>query len=173
MNCFSCRAELGERPPLDDAIELDGLALEAADIMRGRASTTRHTLELTRVEPVELRGNEALLREATVELVENACRYATAGSSIGLSTYAAEERAHVSVTSAGPPLPPELAEGPPGSPDAGRSLPGPVDRALDRRGPWRTPGLPAPRRYQPFHSDLPVAAAPGRMRPQEDGANRD
>jgi signal transduction histidine kinase len=102
------QAELGERPPLLDPIELDGLALETADLMRGRASATQHALELRRVEPVELKGHELLLREATIELLENACRHASPGTTIALSAYPAGSEAHISVASAGSPVSPEV-----------------------------------------------------------------
>lgn len=108
------QAELGERPPLQDPVELDGLALEAADLMRGRASATHHALELLRVEPVELKGHEVLLREATIELLENACRHAVPGTAIALSAYPTGDEAHISVASSGPPVSPDLV-----SPDTG------------------------------------------------------
>jgi len=107
------QAELGERPPLRDPVELDGLALEAADLMRGRASATQHALELRRVEPVELKGHELLLREATLELLENACRHSIPGTAIALSAYPTDGEAHISVASSGPPVSPEVIS-PPG-----------------------------------------------------------
>jgi len=114
------QAELGEQPPLDDTIEIDGLVLEATDLMRGRASVTRHTLELGEVEPVALRGNEALLREAVVELLENACRHAEPGSTIVISAHRQDDRAALSVRSSGPAVPANLLEES-GSPEDGRS----------------------------------------------------
>ena len=82
------RAEAGERVPLTDLVELDGLALECADLMRGRAHALGRRLELTRVDAVSVIGSEPLLREAVVELLENACRHGGSASPIRLSACA-------------------------------------------------------------------------------------
>ena len=50
-------------------------SLECADLMRARAQGAGQRLELLQVDPVSVRGNEALLKEALLELIENACRY--------------------------------------------------------------------------------------------------
>jgi len=108
-------AEAGERPPLTDDVELDGLALECADLMRGRARGLHRTLKLERVEPVQARGNEALLREALLELTENALRHGASDAPVGLSAYADDGRATIAVSSGGPP-PPASALHEPASP---------------------------------------------------------
>jgi len=100
------RATAGDRPPLEDDVELDGLAWQCADLMRSRAQATRHRLELGVVEPVVIRGNEDLLREACLELVENACRHSPADSPIRLSVVAERGTAALTVTSGGAPIPP-------------------------------------------------------------------
>lgn len=81
------RAEAGERPPLDEAVELDGLALDCADLMRGRAQALGRRLELSRVEPVIVEGSEPLLREALLELLENACRHGSSTQPVRISVY--------------------------------------------------------------------------------------
>ena len=68
-------AEASATIPLDDDVELDGLVLDCTDLMRARATATGRTLALGVVEPVIVRGNAGLLREALLELLENACRY--------------------------------------------------------------------------------------------------
>src|SRR6185312_16238789 len=78
-------AQTGEQVPLDDEVELDGLALECADLMRGRAAQLSRSLMLGRVEPITVRGSERLLREALVELIENACRHGSAEPAIQVS----------------------------------------------------------------------------------------
>lgn len=106
-------AEAGERPPLGDVVELDGLALECTDLMRGRARGLRRSLELERVEPVQARGNEALLREALLELIENALRHGAPDVPVAVSAYADDGRAAIGVSSGGPPpLPQALSESP-------------------------------------------------------------
>ena len=75
------RMEAGERPPLRDVVELDALALEATDLFRARAKALGQHLELDEITDCELTGDEALLREALLELLENACRHGETGSS--------------------------------------------------------------------------------------------
>jgi signal transduction histidine kinase len=101
------RASAGERPPLTDTVELDGLAFECADLMRGRAQQLGRRLELARVEPVSVKGSEPLLREAVVELVENACRHGTARLPVALSAFRTGRQAVLEITNAaGPEAPP-------------------------------------------------------------------
>lgn len=98
-------AEAGERPQLTDEIELDGIALECADLMRRRASEEGHRLELDRVEPLRATGNDALVRELVLELLENAVRHGEPTAPIRVSAYGDGSCvACVDVTSAGPPL---------------------------------------------------------------------
>jgi signal transduction histidine kinase len=79
------QAEAGERPALNEVVELDGLVLECADLMRARAQGLGQRLELLQVDPVSVRGNEALLKEALLELIENACRYGGTDRPISIS----------------------------------------------------------------------------------------
>jgi signal transduction histidine kinase len=95
------QADAGERPPLTDTIELDGLALESADLMRGRAQRAHRSLELDRVESAVAYGNEQLLREALLELLENALKHGADGA-VRISAYNEGDRAHIAVASAGP-----------------------------------------------------------------------
>lgn len=106
------QAEAGERPPIRDTVELDGLALECTDLMRGRAQQAQRTLELDRVDGDVARGNEFLLREALLELIENAVRHGGAERPIRVSAYCERERAHLQVASAGPPIPSAVVESP-------------------------------------------------------------
>lgn len=103
--------EAGERLNLTGTVELDGLVLECADLMRGRAQALGRRLELLRVEPVSVRGSEALLREAVLELVENACRYGSPDSSIAISAFSTETAGCVLVASAGEPVTSAPADG--------------------------------------------------------------
>lgn len=94
-------AEAGDRPPMDDAVELDGLALECADLMRGRAQRAHHSLELDRVEPGVARGSEQLLREALLELIENAVKHGDPAQPIRVSAYSENGAASLAVCSGG------------------------------------------------------------------------
>jgi signal transduction histidine kinase len=108
------RATAGDRPPLTDDVELDGLVWQCADLMRARAQATRHHLELGEVEPLLVRGNEDLLREACLELVENACKHTSPDTLIRLSVSADAGTAFLAVTSQGPVIPEERLSASPG-----------------------------------------------------------
>jgi len=98
-------AEAGDRPPLDEVVELDGLVLECGDLMRARAQALERRLELARADAVAVRGNEDLLREAVLELIENACRHGGGEAPIRISAFAEGATAILEVASNGAPLP--------------------------------------------------------------------
>lgn len=98
-------AEAGERPVLIRGVELDGVVLAAADLMRGRASVLERALAFGVVEDVTVTGAEPLLQEAVVELLENACRHGTGEQPVGIGVRRDGDRAVVAVTSAGPAIP--------------------------------------------------------------------
>lgn len=98
------RAEAGERPALSDKVDLDGLALDCTDMMRGRASEKGHRLELGTVEAATVVGNGPLLREVLLELIENAIRHGDPSRAIQVTAYTKGADAHIEVESAGPPL---------------------------------------------------------------------
>jgi signal transduction histidine kinase len=107
-------AQAGEQAALDDLVELDGLAFECADLMRGRAAQSCHALGLGDIEPVTVRGSGRLLREALIELIENACRHGTRESDIQVSVYSEGRIAWMAVASGGPPIPAAHLEAVPG-----------------------------------------------------------
>jgi len=110
-------AEAGQRPSLTDDVELDGLALECSDLLRGRAQAERRTLELRRVDPVLVRGNATLLREALVELLANAIKHGAAERPVAVSVYREDGDAVLSVSSGGPRWVPAENGTEPGAPD--------------------------------------------------------
>ena len=99
------RMEAGERPPLRDDVELDALALEATDLFRARAQSLGQHLELGDVAPCEVAGDEALLREALLELLENACRHGQPGHPVAVSVRRDRENVRLEVSNAGAPIP--------------------------------------------------------------------
>lgn len=94
---FLARAEAGERAPMTERVELDGLALECADLMRGRAQALGCKLELSRVDPTVVLGSEHLLREALLELLENACRHGSPTGPVRLSVLGEKSEAVLEV----------------------------------------------------------------------------
>jgi two-component system heavy metal sensor histidine kinase CusS len=102
-------AQAGEPLELSETIELDALALECADAMRGRARMLDRRLQLGGVRPVTIRGNAVALREAVLELLENGVRHGTGGGVVQIEVTEAEGAACVTVSSAGPPVSPRGA----------------------------------------------------------------
>ena len=98
------RMEAGERPPLRDDVELDSLALDATDMFRSRARTLGRHLELGDVTPCVLRGDEALLREALLELLENACRHGDPAGPVVVSVRPDGDAWLLAVRNAGAPI---------------------------------------------------------------------
>lgn len=108
-------ARAGSAPRVDATVDLEELMLEVAEAMRGRARQLGSPLRFRTMGQMLVPGNRALLREAAIELVENALRHGSAGEVVELGL--AVEGAGVCVGSAGPvfELPPAgadpLAEG--------------------------------------------------------------
>jgi signal transduction histidine kinase len=97
-------AQAGEPMRLDDDVELDGLVLECTDLMRARASELGRSLAIGRAEPIIVRGNTMLLREAMLELIENGLRHGTPEMPITVSVHGEGQLALLAVESAGQPF---------------------------------------------------------------------
>ncbi len=80
-------SEAGDIPSFTDDVELSGLVVECADLMRGRARSMGHVFEINSHGSLHAQGNEQLLREAYLELIENAVKYGTPGEPIKLGAY--------------------------------------------------------------------------------------
>ena len=98
-------ARTGERPALDDAVELDALVLECAEVLRGRAHDLGRGLMLDEVAPVVVRGNHALLREALLEMIENALRHGSDAAPVSVSVLSDAGVTQLVVSNTGPPVP--------------------------------------------------------------------
>jgi signal transduction histidine kinase len=95
-------ARSGEPVRRDDDVELDGLVLECTDLMRARAMDLGRSLAIGDAQHVTVRGNAALLQEALLELVENACRHGSSDAPVTVSVRGTGGSAAIEVTSAGP-----------------------------------------------------------------------
>ena len=71
-------ARAGSSPVVDEKVDLEELVLETADAMRARAHQLGRRLAFREVAPVTVLGHPGLLREAVLELLENAVRHGTA-----------------------------------------------------------------------------------------------
>ena len=99
------RAQAGERPQLADAVDLDGLVFEGADLFRARAHAIGRALELGTMDAVEVTGDAMLLREAVMELLENACRHSTGDGPVRISVSTRGPSAVIAVENPGAALP--------------------------------------------------------------------
>ena len=95
-------AESGTDFRRDDVVELDDLALECTDLMRGRAAALGRSLSLVDLAPLSVRGNAALLSEALLEMLENACRHGGSASPVTVGTAVFGEEVHLVVRSSLP-----------------------------------------------------------------------
>lgn len=75
-------AQAGAAPALNQRVDLEELVLETADAMRARAHQLGRRLAYRELTPVFATGHQGLLREALLELLENAVRHGGAGAPI-------------------------------------------------------------------------------------------
>ncbi len=75
-------AEAGGRFECTERVDLDGLVVETVDLFRSRARELGRSLAFGDMDSAFVRGHGPLLREAVLELLENAARHGEAGSCI-------------------------------------------------------------------------------------------
>ena len=93
-------SQAGEPVHLDEDVELDGLVFESTDLMRRRADSLGRALVLGDVAHVTVRGNSHLLREAMLELLENACRHGDESAPVVTTVRCDGDRAQIVVRNA-------------------------------------------------------------------------
>jgi two-component system, OmpR family, sensor histidine kinase CreC len=81
-----------------------GLIVEAANVVRPAYASARLALSIGPAEG-EIRGERVLLREALVNLLQNALDFAPAGSKVSLAATRADGRVVFTVEDAGPGVP--------------------------------------------------------------------
>ena len=102
LSSLEARKRLG----VTEALEAGALAEEAATAVRAAFAAAGVTLEVAREGAVALRGERVLLREALVNLLQNALDFSPRGSAVRVRTgRSAEGRAVVVVEDAGPGVP--------------------------------------------------------------------
>jgi signal transduction histidine kinase len=97
--------EASERP--FERVALDALAQSVVAELAPLAAARPATLALTRVEPVDVTGNEDALRLLLNNLVDNAIRYVPAGGRIEVRTFRRGGEAVLEVADDGPGIPAE------------------------------------------------------------------
>ena len=93
----------------EEQVTADGLLREAVEEMAVQARARRISLCLA-VEPCEVTGDRALLRQAMSNLVENAVKYSPDGSEVQLIARRGEDCVILEVTDQGSGIPKELQE---------------------------------------------------------------
>ena len=93
-------SQAGEPVHLDENVELDSLVFETTDLMRRRAGSLGRVLVLGDVAHLTVRGNSHLMREAMLELLENACRHGDASAPVVTSVQVDGDRARIIVRNA-------------------------------------------------------------------------
>lgn len=86
------------REPLD----LSAVVRECAELMERRAADASMPLEIAAASVTIVEGDDRLLREAVLELIENACRHGEWGTPIGLRVSREGDATVVMVESSGP-----------------------------------------------------------------------
>ncbi len=92
-------AETGVQIERRERIELDVFAADTTDLFRARAAQLGRSLALGELAPLAVRGSSALLREALMELLENACRHGAPGQPVEISVRQREVMAELCVQS--------------------------------------------------------------------------
>jgi len=100
LSSLEARKALHQTEPID----LDELMDEAAAILRPAYESARVTLTVTGL-AVTVRGERVLLREALVNLLQNALDFSPAGGAVGFAANAERERTVVAVEDRGPGVP--------------------------------------------------------------------
>lgn len=96
-------AEAGARLEQRVPVELDAIVVDGVDLFRARAAQLDRGLAYGPLEPVTVLGDESLLREALLELLENACRHGRAGTPITVSVRRSADWVELMVESRRPP----------------------------------------------------------------------
>jgi heavy metal sensor kinase len=104
------RAEAGQAELRTEPVDLSILASEVADQLSVLAEERRQSLECASDGPVRIRGDRLALRQALVNLVDNAIKYAPELSSVIVRVRSTPESAFVEVTDEGPGIAPEHRE---------------------------------------------------------------
>lgn len=89
----------------EEAIAVDALIQEAADVVRPAGSARQIALTVTGGVGLALRGERVLLREALVNLLQNAVEFSPAGGTVTLAARVDERRVTFTVEDNGPGVP--------------------------------------------------------------------
>lgn len=104
------RAEPGSRRPREEIIDLADSARRVLEGLADLAVERDIDLGLDVTAPASTRGDGAMMREAIVNLVDNALRYTPAGGTVTVTVGAGAGEARLSVEDSGPGIPPEERE---------------------------------------------------------------
>lgn len=106
---------LEQRAPVD----LDGLVVDGVDLFRARAAQFGQPIAYGALAPATVMGDQTLLNEALLELLENACRHGRTDSAIAVSVRLRDSWADLVVESQ---RPPDASRGAPASTGLGQRI---------------------------------------------------
>ena len=104
------RASSGSRRPRQDPADLGRIAGQVMETLSALAVSRRIDLALEAAPGIVVPGDETMLREMIVNLVDNALRYTPAGGSVTVGVKAVENRALLQVQDTGPGIPADERE---------------------------------------------------------------
>lgn len=101
------RADIGEVKLAAEPVELGELAESVVSDLGVLAEEKDQTLSVTLVEPAPCVVDRLVLRQALINLVDNAIKYTPAGGTIQIRTFTSNDRSSLEVQDTGPGIPPE------------------------------------------------------------------
>jgi heavy metal sensor kinase len=104
------RGDAGRPPLRSESLDLSALAGEVADELQVLAEERGQTLTCDRDGPLLVRGDRLTLRQALLNLLDNAIKYSPGGARIGVVAGRRADRAFVEVRDEGPGIAPEHRE---------------------------------------------------------------
>ena len=104
------RADTGEVTVASEPVDLAGLAERVAADLGVLAEEKDQTLNVDLAGPAHCSGDRVVLRQALINLVDNAIKYTPRGGRIGIRVAAAAGQATLDVSDSGCGIPPELHE---------------------------------------------------------------
>lgn len=90
-----------------EPLELDTLLIEVYQELHLLAQNKKLQLELSEMEPVQIRGDRDRLKQVLLNLVSNAIQYTPSGGKVTLSLQRSGQQARLVVRDTGPGIPPE------------------------------------------------------------------
>jgi two-component system, OmpR family, sensor kinase len=99
------RADAGHRPPQDEPLYLDELIADVARAMQGLATRRSVHIDLAEMTEAPFTGDAELLSRMLLNLFDNAVKYSSPGTAVGVSLLANDRGYEIRVADKGPGIP--------------------------------------------------------------------